>query len=86
MKDKDLFKIQKEFASTPFGKRAKIFSIAPLIMGMLILVGYALSIGDDNIIVSTLYLMGCVICIVGACITQMQYGILLKDYIDSKKK
>lgn len=77
LKFKELMKLNREFVKTQFGKRARIFSLLPSMVFAIYMVR-AMITSDFN---ST----NMILLFLGACITQFQYGNMLKDYIKSKK-
>ena len=86
MKDSELIKKQNEFAKTSFGKRAKVFSICPFLFAACLLVLCGLNLNNENTLIPVLYFLGfCISTIVG-CITQLQYGKMLNDYIKENNK
>lgn len=86
MKDLELIKKQHEFAKTPFGRRAKIFSIFPLLIAAVLLVFYCLALDNENTLIQVLYFLGFCISMIGLCITQLQYGKMLNDYLKENNK
>ena len=78
MTDKEVCDMHDEFNKTAFGKRAKFFSILPLI-GVIISLFFA--INGEEAVLFNFFLVNCAF----AAVTQMQYGSMLKDYVSSKK-
>lgn len=86
LKEKDYVKKNKEFSKTPFGRRAKIFSVLPLFVCIFCILGCVISfVVDENSYIGNMFILGGLISYVGGCITQLQYGNMLKEYIDSSK-
>ena len=84
MKEKEFKKLQKEFNTTPFGRRSLLLSLAPFVFGLIFLLLFGQSIRDDNSVMGSIYTIGYIVSFVGGCISQLLYGILLKDYINKK--
>ena len=78
-------KVAQDFNKTGFGRRAYVFSLLPMFIFVILLVmGIILSILKDDIDVTTIVAFaGAFISYAIKCITQLQYGALLKDYIKS---
>lgn len=70
-----IMKFDWKFAKTNFGRRAKLFSFAPTIVFLILFIKdiYGYDINSTNL--ALLFL--------GTCIAQLQYGNMLKSYIDS---
>lgn len=81
----EVHKAFQNFNKTGLGKRAYVFSLMPMfVAGILFVLGIILSIMKDDIDVTTIIAFtGAFISYVLGCITQLQYGALLKDYIKS---
>lgn len=85
LKNIEVMNIHNEFNKTGFGWRAKFFSIGPLFIGILFLIAGFIFFGIyENIEAGLICALGAGISYIGLCITQLQYGSLLKEYIDSK--
>ena len=84
MKESDLIRKQVEFAKTPFGKRAKIFSVFPMVIAVIFFVAYMFLGNSEDTIVPNLYLIGFGFALLGTCIAQLLYGIMLNNYINNK--
>ena len=80
-----MHKAFQNFNKTGLGKRAYVFSLLPMFIFVILLVmGIILSILKDDIDVTTIVAFaGAFISYAITCITQLQYGALLKDYIKS---
>ena len=79
-------KKHREFKKTPFGRRATTFSWLPAVFAIPFLVGLINNIENENHIIPILFFIGFSIAVIGACITQLQYAIFLKDFIDADEK
>jgi len=75
----ELMKLNREFAKTQFGRRARIFSMLPYIVFVIKL--FLVLFVDNYEYNSTDFIL----IFLGAMITQLQYGNMLKDFINSKK-
>jgi len=75
----ELIKLNREFAKTQFGRRARIFSLLPYIVFLVKL--FLVLFVDSYQYNSTDFIL----IFLGAMITQLQYGNMLKDFINSKK-
>ena len=85
MKTEEFKKMQKEFNTTPFGNKTRFFSLAPFLIGIMIVIAAAIDVmlyDDDKFFGA--YVVGWAVTLVGGCIAQLLYGILLKDYINKK--
>ena len=78
MSDKEIRDLHDDFNKTAFGKRAKIFSIVPLIGAIISLF---MAINGEEAVLFNFFLVNCAF----AAVTQMQYGAMLKEYASSKK-
>ena len=91
LKEEELKMQAKEFNQTTIGAKAKLFSILPGFVGIIIcvqLVAIAFLDGVTNrdmYIYSLIVLSAMTLCIAIMCITQMQYTTMLKEYVESKK-
>ena len=95
LKREEIKKMHDEFNKTDYGKRAKAFSVLPLLAGFIWLVFLIASFYINNIadteevvfdMTEIILLSGlATINISIGCITQLQYGRVLKEYIESKK-
>lgn len=74
---REIMKLNKEFTKTQFGMRARIFSFVPYIIFVIYLIIAIL--GNEYNATNFLLIL------VGSSITQLQYGNMLKDYINSKE-
>ena len=74
----EMMKLNREFSKTQFGRRARIFSILPYIVFVAKL--FLILFIDEYKYNSTDF----IIIFIGAMITQLQYGNMLKDYTNSK--
>ncbi len=86
MKKDELKKYEKEFLKTSFGKKTKFFSLAPFLIGILIVIASAydlIILGDEECYNG--YLISWTIALIGGSITTLMYGYFLKDFIKSKK-
>lgn len=86
MTNLELMKRQREFAKTPFGKRARIFSVIPFFIALITLIFLVLSRDNENALITILCLNSFCFSIIGTCITQLQYGKMLNDYLKEKNK
>ena len=84
MKNTELMKQQHEFTKTAFGIRAKIFSIIPLLIAIILFV-MASTTPEGKGEIEAIYYIGCSLAAIGECITQLQYGRMVNEYIKSKK-
>ena len=75
----ELMKLNREFAKTQFGRRARIFSMLPYIVFVVKL--FLVLFVENYEYNSTDFIL----IFLGAMITQLQYGNMLKDYVNSKK-
>lgn len=78
MTDKEVRDLHDEFNKTGFGRRAKIFSVLPLICAVISLL---IAINGEDSVLFNFFLINCAF----AAVTQMQYGNMLKDFTSSKK-
>ena len=92
LKEKDLVKKKEEFSKTPFGHRAKIFSAFPFFVSIFCGFFYIffmclnyLDIEENYYVICNMYFLGLIISFVVGCITNLQYGNMLKEYINSSK-
>ena len=76
----ELMKLNREFSKTQFGRRARIFSMLPYIVFVVKL--FLVLFIDNYQYNSTDFIL----IFLGAMITQLQYGNMLKDYVNSKNK
>ena len=85
-----LTKYVKEFANTALGRRVTIFAYLPLYFSAIcgcFAVIYQIIIPEENLSIFTLTFGAvAIISLLIACITQLQYGKYLKEYIESKKE
>ena len=72
-----VMKLNWEFAKTSFGRRAKLFSMAPSIVFIILFIK---AIRGDDVNSTNLVLL-----FLGTCIVQFQYGNMLKSYFNSKE-
>ena len=79
LKDKELRKLHNEFNKTAFGKRAKVFSMLPAFSLIITIVEDLVNNGG------TLYTCFILLNLALLGVTQLIYGNMLKDYINSKK-
>lgn len=80
LKDKELRKLHKEFNKTNFGGRAKIFSMLPAVSLIFTIVEDI--VNDSGTMCTCFILLN--LALLG--ISQLIYGNMLKDYINSKKE
>ena len=81
LKNKELMKLHNEFNKTAFGRRAKIFSMIPMVLCVIFILFYTFLPSES------LYTrFGVIISLIGTSITQLIYGNMLKDYINAKKE
>ena len=81
---KEIKKLHDEFNKTDFGRRAKVFSIVPFIIALLFIVGSIVTALDGGI--TLIFDCSVLLSILFGCITQLQYGNMLKDYASTKKE
>ena len=96
----EIEKFHNEFNKTDFGKRAKLFSIMPIFLAyvgfataLIIIVADIASdlvsaegiFSSAELIVFSIMGVSAILLSVG-CVTQLQYGKMLNDYIASKKR
>ena len=79
MKSKEVHKLHNEFNKTDFGRKVKIFSMLPAV-SLIFTIIFALA-NDGNTICTCFILLN--LALLG--ITQLQYGNMLKEYVQSKK-
>lgn len=86
LKNEDLVKKADEFSKTPFGHRAKAFSLIPFCLSALcFLIFIILDFVGEVQIIAAISALGCIVSFSIGCIAQLQYGNMLKDYIESNK-
>ena len=95
LKKEEIEEIHNEFNKTDFGKRAKIFSMIPffsgyicLLMLFIVTIGGAITNSEESIfspIVIVLLSLAAMLCFSIGAIRQLQYGKMLKEYVESKK-
>lgn len=84
-----------EFNKTNYGKRVKIFSMLPffagyilLLMLFVVIIGGAIANSEESIFSPTVIILLSSMSILSfsiGSITQLQYGKMLKEYVESKK-
>ena len=88
LKKEEVVSAHNEFNNTDYGKRAKVFSVLPIICGfiwLILLIIYIIENSEDSIFALTLILGMATLNFSVGCITQLQYGKMLKEYVESKK-
>lgn len=78
LKFRELMKLNMKFAKTQFGRRACLFALLPYIVFVIYLIRVIIT-GDFN---ST----NMILLLTGSCIAQLQYGNMLKEYINTVHK
>lgn len=76
--NKEVRDLHDEFNKTSFGRRAKIFSVLPLVGAVISLF---LAVSGEEAVLFNFFLINCAF----TAVTQMQYGSMLKDFANSKK-
>ena len=72
-----VMKLDWEFIKTSFGRRAKLFSMAPAIVFIILFIRAIRGYDVNSTNLALLFL--------GTCIAQLQYGNMLKSYFSSKE-
>ena len=82
LKSEEVRKLHNEFNKTDFGRRAKAFAMLPLAFAMILLIMFITDIffKDEN----ELFLCFTFLNFSLFCISQLQYGNMLKDFAKSK--
>lgn len=85
LKNKEVVKMHDEFNKTNFGARAYFFSICPMIIGLIFLIASVSFYYFYDRLSGIICALGFGLSYLILCITQLQYGKMLRDYIESKK-
>ena len=94
LNNEELNKYAQELNKTPFGIRASIFSLIPFVgfcLSLFFFIFFAVissvpSIEENFVFAIYLSILATVLCFLTWCITQLQYGRYLKEFIESKKE
>lgn len=78
--------LSKEFIKTGYGFRAFLFTLIPLIFYFILFISCIVFLIIGKVDLFLITLICAIIMIVGVCITELQYGNMLKDYANNKKQ